>query len=406
MLKVITKVVDITPSIPVYIGGHAMRKEKSKGVHDPIEAVVMWLEVDGVKNLFINADLSNFDYDFVHNFKRAVAAELGVKADLIVLSGNHTHSGPLLTTRNADQPHDEAYRNEVFEKLLTTAADIYGTEKEVSKVTFKTGESYGFYGNRNSKDKYGDQNIYVIEFKDDNDKTMEALVNISCHSTIMSPEEYLLSGDFLAALRRELIPVLGVVPIVTNGNAGDMSNRLYRQANDFNELHRVSSGVAKQISEFTTCYDLNLISEKYTSFAFHVEYDADVEGFKAKAEEFKLKLNDAKEYDDRKWLISEIAGFERKARTPHVSLTYETTIIRMNDLEIVVMPCELVSAFGKQIKKTSTAKACFVWGYANGQTGYVVEASEFNGGHDGISTTLPKGKAEEYVALVLQHMFD
>ena len=77
----------------------------------------------------------------------------------------------------------------------------------------------------------------------------------------------------------------------------------------------------------------------------------------------------------------------------------------MNDLELVILPCELVSAFGRQIKKTSSAKACIVWGYANGQTTYVVEASEFNGGHDGIATNLPKGKAEEYVALILQQLF-
>ena len=32
--------------------------------------------------------------------------------------------------------------------------------------------------------------------------------------------------------------------------------------------------------------------------------------------------------------------------------------------------------------------------------------SEFGGGHDGISTQLPKGKAEEFVALIIQHLFN
>ena len=82
------------------------------------------------------------------------------------------------------------------------------------------------------------------------------------------------------------------------------------------------------------------------------------------------------------------------------------SVLRMKDLELVILPCELVSAFGRQIKKTSTAACCLVWGYANGQTTYVVEASQFNGGHDGIATHLPKGKAEEYVGLILQHLID
>ena len=54
----------------------------------------------------------------------------------------------------------------------------------------------------------------------------------------------------------------------------------------------------------------------------------------------------------------------------------------------------------------STAKVCLIWGYANGLTGYVIEASCFHQGVEGISTRLPKGYAEEYVAKIIQHLFD
>ena len=151
--------------------------------------------------------------------------------------------------------------------------------------------------------------------------------------------------------------------------------------------------------------EIILGDEKTRSFTFEVEYDTDKETLNNKLAEFEKKLEITEEFDARKWIISEIAGFKRKLAVDHVDLKFETTIIRMNDLELVILPCELVSAFGRQIKKTSDAKACIVWGYANGTTTYVVEASEFNGGHDGIATNLPKGKAEEYVALILQHLF-
>lgn len=37
---------------------------------------------------------------------------------------------------------------------------------------------------------------------------------------------------------------------MSNGNAGDLSNRLYRHGNDFNELKRVTSGIAAHIAGF------------------------------------------------------------------------------------------------------------------------------------------------------------
>ena len=193
---------------------------------------------------------------------------------------------------------------------------------------------------------------------------------------------------------------------MSNGNAGDLSNRLYRQNNDFNELKRVSSGIARQISQFDTKLDLTLAHPQSKTFVFPIEYDPDIDVLKARLADSQAKLEQAAAYDERKWLISEINGFQRKIKAGHVKMDLEATILRMQDLEIVVLPCELVSAFGRQIKKSSQAKVCFVWGYANGQNGYVVEASEFGGGHDGISTQLPKGKAEEFVALIIQHLFN
>ena len=405
-IGIVCKIVDITPEIPVFLRGHAMRKEKSKGVHDRLEAVVSWLKIGEIRNLFVNGDVSGWDYEFVHAFKRKVMEQCNVKAEHIVLSATHTHSGPTLFTVDQDQPHDEAYRQEVLKKLVETAVSIYDQEVPVSQVVCSSGNSEGYYGNRNGKDKYGDQKITLLEFKNEKNENLAAFVHLSCHSTVLSPQEYQISGDLLGALRRKLTPLLHVTPMMMNGNAGDMSNRLYRKNNDFKELDRISQGIAYQIMGFSEKMTLDLSDEQENSFTFEVAYDTDKETLKKKIEEFNVKLESTTEFDARKWLISEIAGFKRKLAVDHVDLKFETTILRMKDLELVILPCELVSAFGKQIKKTSTAKCCIVWGYANGQTTYVVEASEFNGGHDGIATHLPKGKAEEYVALILQHLFD
>lgn len=407
MIKITTStIVNITPDCPMYIGGHAMRTERHKGVHDEIEVTILGIEVDDKKFLFIEGDVSNFDADFVHTFKYHIVEYLKIPYDNIILSAGHSHSAPLLATRNANMPHDDKWRKEVLEKIIQGSEETFKKKfYEIAKVKCTTGISVGFYGNRNSKDKYGDNNIYVFEFKDKDNKNIAAIVNMSCHSTVLSPEDYYISGDLLAAVRRKLEPLFGVIPLVCNGNAGDMSNRLYRQNNDYNELMRVSEGIVEQISKFTKSFELELNNPKAKTFTYSVEYDADINVLKERLKDSEKKLENAKEYDERKWLISEINGFKRKIKARHVKLDLETTIIRMGDLEIITLPCELVSEFGKQIKKSSQAKVCFTWGYANGQNGYVVEASEFSRGHDGISTQMPKGNAEEYVSKIIQNLF-
>lgn len=406
MIEIGSKVVDITPDRPVYLRGHAMRTEKSKGVHDRLEAVICWLKVDEQVSLLVNGDVSGWDYAFVHEFRRRVCEKCEVKPEHVVLSATHTHSGPVLWTVDKEYPHDEEVRQAVMTTLVSGAVDSYGCWQPVSRVLCSQGISQGYYGNRNGRDLYGDQNIVVLEFRDEKDQNLAAWVNLSCHATVLSPQEYQLSGDLLGALRRKLTPYLKVCPMMMNGNAGDMSNRLCRQNNDFAELERVSQGIAYQIMGFADRREIQLAKPQTQTFTFEVEYDTDKETLNRKIEEFSEKLNTVSEYDARKWIISEIAGFRRKLAVDHVDLKFETTILRMKDLELVILPCELVSAFGRQIKKTSTAACCLVWGYANGQTTYVVEASQFNGGHDGIATHLPKGKAEEYVGLILQHLID
>lgn len=406
MIK-ITKshMVNITPDHPMYIGGHAMRTGKHTGVYDEIEVTIISLIVDNEPFIFVEADISNFDNNMTHCIKYPLSEYLHIPYNNIIISAGHSHSAPLLSTRNADMPHDDAYRKFVIESVIDGAKQTVNEKHySIDRVTYTNGISEGYYGNRNGKDKYGDTNIYVVKFFE-NDNLINAIVNVSCHSTVLSPEDYNISGDLLAAIRRQLTPLLGVTPLVCNGNAGDMSNRLYRQNNDYNELIRVSSGIAHQIMDFDDTKEISLTNSKSRSFTYVVDYDPDIDDLKEKLQASEEKLANTQAYDERKWLISEISGFKRKIAAGHVHLELETTIIRMNDLEIVVLPCELVSAFGAQIKKSSQAKGCFIWGYANGQSGYVVEASEFGGGHDGISTQFPKGKAEEYVSLIIQNLF-
>lgn len=408
MLQVARSSRIITPSGSVPIAGHAMRTEKSSGVHDELEVHALLLDLEGVRCCFINADLIGVNFEFSRRIKEAVKEKLGVDPSLTVFSVTHTHTGPYfgMSGFTGVQSEEEArYEDLVFARTMEAIEEAAGQFRPFASVVVRQGEVRGFYGNRNGLDKPGDEVITDLEFRDEQGTTVAALVNMSCHSTVMNPLETRLSADLLGNVRRELTPYLNVEPIMTNGNAGDISNRLYRHDNDFHELKRITSGIAAHVAGFCDKETLNLTPVQSREVHFEVDYDNDKEAIAAALAKLQQQLDTVTEFDARKWLLSEISGYQRKLSQDHVHVCLDSTVIRLGDLELVIVPCELASAFGRQIKRSSNARVCLVWGYANGCSTYVVEASEFNGGHDGISTQLKRGQAEEYVGRLIQNLF-
>lgn len=393
---------DVTPTWPVKVVGHAMRDSLSTGVHDPLECHVLTLDINGTKACFINVDLIGVSRKHTDFIKDYVYERYGVERPLTVFSVTHTHTGANFGMEGMEKA-DTKYDEYVLDGVKKAIDEAFSSMEDFDTVTVRRGEVIGYYGNRNSLDRLGDQLVNLVELKKDG-KLVAALCNMSCHSTVMDPTETRLSADLLGNVRRQLKKYLGLEPLMMNGNAGDISNRLYRHGNDFLELERVTTGIACRIAGFLdeTTVEVEELSAKDIEHV--VDFETDISGLADRKAELEKKLETVTDFDDRKWLLSEIRGYERKLKNAHVHLDFKTTIIKWGDIEIVVVPCELASAFGRQIRKSSAHKVCFVWGYANGHTTYVVEASEFDGGHDGISTSLRKGDAEIYVGHIISEL--
>lgn len=397
----------ITPQKSLPLMGHAMRKESAIGAADELEVHLLSIVAEDVCNLWISADLISFSYELVDRIKFMLKQALHLESEQILLSATHTHSGPyVFDSPFHDVKPDCEYVDEVCQKIVEGAMRIVGHEKTCDHVLYQKGQSKGYYGNRNSKDKPGDPWIHVLRFQDQENRDLAVLVNLSCHCTVLSPLELHYSADLFGALRRQLQKLYQVEPLMANGNAGDISNRQYRIGNDLVALETMACNITTQISQFSDSQNIELNALQVKSLNFVVEYENNHKMLHNKLNELQSKLSECEEFDERKWLISEIAGCERKLKQHHVKVEIKCSIRRLGDLEIIALPCELASAFGLQLKRASSAPCCLVWGYAEGHSTYVVEASEFQSGHDGISTMLPKGKAEELIGLLIQSMFD
>src|SRR5699024_6009075 len=124
--------------------------------------------------------------------------------------------------------------------------------------------------------------------------------------------------------------------------------------------------IAAHVAGFCDKETLNLTPVQSREVHFEVDYDNDKEAIAAALAKLQQQLDTVTEFDARKWLLSEISGYQRKLSQDHVHVCLDSTVIRLGDLELVIVPCELASAFGRQIKRSSNARVCLVWGYANG----------------------------------------
>ncbi len=396
---------DITPSTPQYVCGHAMRDGKSTGVHDPLELCVLWLELDDKKICFINADLIMMSFNFCDEVRTKIANTYKTKVEYIILTVTHTHSGPNFNDHNSNMmPGSKEYIDFVKHTIYQAVSNAEASIQDFDNTTVVKGLINGYYGNRNDIKKDGDKWAYLVKFNA-GDKTLMALANLSCHSTVINPNELQFSADLLGNIRHYLEDSLNIPILITNGSAGDMSNRQYREGNDWLALDNISKGIGKQILNFTEMIQVNLNPVVANTFEYRVNYDLDVDEIKMKLDKLKQNLQTTNILEDKKWLYSEIALYARRLSEPFVNLRLDGEVLRLGDIEFITIPAELASNFGLQLKRSSNALVCIVIGYANGLSTYIVEAGEFNGGHDGISTSLKRGQAEEYIGKIIQKMF-
>ena len=207
----------------------------------------------------------------------------------------------------------------------------------------------------------------------------------------------LLSADLIGKVRALMKDHLGVIPYTFTGASGDISNRQYRQGNDFQELERVGTGIAHILKQMDSYEELHLSKVKTTVYDHPVHYDntvfyADYRKGIAQAEAV-LSRKDATA-DERKLAASEILLLKMKLQSAQVDFHVRGILLHMNELTIVTFPGELASAFGLQLRAACKTKHFLLIGYANDYQGYFMEAQEYGKTYETKASNTPVGESE------------
>ncbi len=398
-MKVSTTSVKITPKGAFYLDGYLndARQQPGEGVHDDPLAVLLLVEdAGGARALFVGVDVCLLSLSRTRGMRRQLCDLLDIPDELLVISTVHSHSCPNgLRDGSLIKKETPGYADYVSGLVVQAASTLPARLVEVRPQLLRT-HVRGWYSNRNSKDKLFDDEAFVLRFVDDGGCTVAAMQNFNCHSTVVGPQNMLITSDLQGAVRSRLADWLGVVPYAFTGASGDLGNRQFRRGNDFAELARVSCGIAAELmqGEFAP---VSLEGLAVREFTYQVDYDNEqywpsYERQLAQARE--VLASDTASADAKKLATTEVSKLGLKLGISRVAFPITMRIIQMGDLVFVTFPGELGSTLGMRIKAMFPDKTCIVIGYANDAQGYFVPKDDWGLGYESFVTQLPPGGIE------------
>jgi len=231
-LYVGTAKVDITPKAAIRMSGYGSRKEPSKGIHDPLYARFLVLDVNGYRVAIISCDLIGYRDKGILD----IARERFNIPHLLVCS-SHTHSGPTLGdsetyARSVEKAMidglDEALKN-MFPARISAGSGTFPQLGYNRLLMREDGHARALWETWD-RIPYGpvDPEVGVIKIDDENGNPRVILMMYACHA-VVNTINYDISADYPGAATRKVDEALGdnTMSMFIQGGAGDI-NPLFR----------------------------------------------------------------------------------------------------------------------------------------------------------------------------------
>lgn len=391
----------ITPEgrfFPCYLLGHAMRTEKAMGVADDLWAVALVLKDEETMLIWVTLDLGLINKAESDRLKARLAKRYGVDSAAINIAVTHTHSGPeadpVSPFFGKEKGGIPGYMEWIGEQVEKAVAQCFEKGFEEVEAVASITSIEDCYGNRNGLDKPADKSVTTIEFRS-GERVVAGILNFSCHPTVLGPQNRLVSADLAGYLARALQHRWGVYPLVMQGASGDMSNRLYRQGNDYAELKRIGDKIMAQLDANPKRILLKLQPIQMKTLRIEKTFVKDPRKNQELIAAIEEKIRQAKNFDEKKVYTSSLAVARAKSQETEVSFVLEGTYYKLGDLAVFAIPAELFSRFGMEIKQAMNVVCPMIWGYSNYSVGYLVDREDYGNSFESAAGDIPIGTTEE-----------
>ena len=390
MLNAAAVEVDITPPVGVKMAGYSARLNASQGIHDPLKAQILLLELKDSRVIFISLDLLAVQAQFAQKVRAAIKEKTGVDEDHILIACSHTHSGPQgfnLDDLILQESRFDSLQEIVCLKLAGACAWAAG-KLQPAAVSLGRSRIDGLGLNRNDPQKgAADHQILVLRVDDSSGKPLAVLFNYGCHPTVMGADNLLISADYPGAARDML---KGIFPqaifMFTNSAAGDVSTRFTRHGATFFEVARlgqIMGAAVLQAMNIAETFDPQVLSAKVIPIdlalkPFPTEAEAQALLVEAQDTLKQMRAEGASAGELRK-IVTKIEGIEVlllqiQYYKGKEKLQSQLQSIQLGPLHMVAVPGEPFSKTFLDIKQRVQPDAVILIGYANDYKGYFPES--------------------------------
>lgn len=418
--------IDITPPLPVIMGGYRARKSPGNKIEQPLKGRAFVLSDGRTKVGIISAEIILFSREQAQKIKKRAADLTDLPKENIIVTATHTHSGPATReTIMQDKDWDNIYNVNIEKpdpdyiswliKALAGALMAARNDLEDVKMGVISDKVYGVGQSRRKSADQVQNSLKIILFATKYDRFKAAFINYGCHPTVLGADNLSISPDFPG----KAISILNTIFPETvfaflNGAAGDVSTRFSRREQNHAEttrFGRIIAGKVMQLIGELEFKDLNNVKINIENFDFPVNFrefppleklDSEIERLENKL----AKLNaDCKKSGEIRKAETALQGAEiQKIIADNINMLEkkaEIVIWDISDIVFVTIPGELFSVLGQKIQQNSVYENTVIISYSNGHLGYIPDQKSYKeGGYEALSTPLSKEFGEKLIKSV------
>lgn len=398
---------NITPWLGLTLNG-GMQDRTATHVHDELHARAIVLD-DGASRLaIIVCDSCMIPRDVVLEAKGRIQEQTGIPPENVLISATHAHSCPTCTGVFQSEPDDQ-YPRFLATRIADAAARAFNN-LEPARIGWGRGQNDQQVFNRRWRMKPGtippdpferttdkvrmnppvgssdlveptgpiDPEVPVVSVQSSDGRPIALLANYSLHYVGGTGGGH-VSADYFGVFADRVQALLGAdrldppfVGIMSNGTSGDINNVNFREARPAQPPYAQMRIVAGELAEEA--------ARVLGSIEYHTEVT-----LAARTRELELGVRrpDGMELSRAREILAE-AG-DRELRTLPEIYARETVLLdeypeevpvtlqalRIGDLAIAAIPCEVFVEIGLEIKRDSPFPMTFTIELANGYNGYL-----------------------------------
>ncbi|MGC8642482.1 MAG: neutral/alkaline non-lysosomal ceramidase N-terminal domain-containing protein [Isosphaeraceae bacterium] len=387
--------VDITPKVPVALGGYAGRKGLSRGVHDRLFARVVAFEQNGHRLVLVSTDLLGLYGSTSETIRQTILSACHLEASELFLAAIHTHSGPSVgIDERRSMPGNIAYVKELGPTLAMAVEQALkhmiparigngsgwspvGVNRRQA-VTDRSGKMRIVLGRNPTAMTDREVQVLVIRPVDVNQPTT-LLFAYPTHSTSMGPGNLLISGD-VHGLAEQFVEAHLDHGLIAAGLAG--------ASGDIDPWFRVLPGFKTEAGWVPEPVLLGtMLGEEVVKVATSVQATSDRGPIRTAFKTLTLPGKPERE-----------EGIAPTGSTRSLNVA----VGRVGDIAFVGLGCEAFNAIGTAIKRGSPFPHALVFTHCNGAAGYLpIREAYKDGGYEVESSRFAPEAADQVVKEVL-----